>query len=44
MLGWDKDFEKFTAHLKDGLSKDLPGFEAQFKLVPPTRNRPNFKK
>jgi 8-oxo-dGTP pyrophosphatase MutT (NUDIX family) len=43
MLGWDRDFEKFRTYLELGLLNDLPGFEAQFKLVPPTRNRPDFK-
>jgi len=42
MLGWDKDFNAFKAAVSKGLALGLPGVEAQYRLVPPDRPRPNF--
>ena len=42
MLGWD-NFESFTEALKRAATLELPGVEAQFKLLPPGRKRPDFK-
>jgi 8-oxo-dGTP pyrophosphatase MutT (NUDIX family) len=42
MLGWDKDFNAFKDALSKGFTAGLPGVEAQYRLVPPDRQRPNF--
>lgn len=42
MLGWDSDFETFLRVLKAGVLNNLPGVEAQYKLLPPGRPLPNF--
>jgi len=43
MPGWDKSFSTFRTHLFDALKGELPGVEAQFKLVPPGRAKPDFE-
>ena len=42
MLGWDNNFDIFKVALRNGLALGLPGVEAQYRLVPPDRPRPNF--
>ncbi len=43
MRGWDSDFELFVEQLKLGINKELPGFEAHYKLLPPNRLPPDFE-
>ena len=43
MRGWDSRFESFIAHLNLAFKLELPGSDAQFKLVPPGRPRPNLE-
>ncbi len=43
MPGWDKQFSSFSNHLRDTLKTGLPGADAQYKLVPPGRERPNIE-
>ena len=41
MRGWD-NFDDFSGVLREGLSSSLPGMDAQYKLVPPGRARPDL--
>lgn len=43
MRGWDSSFLAFREHLAQALRRDLPGIEAQFRLVPPGRPKPNLE-
>lgn len=42
MLGWAKDFDRFSAQLVKGIAQGLPGMDAQYALVPPNRLRPDL--
>lgn len=42
MLGWAKDFDRFSAELLKGMAQGLPGMDAQYSLVPPNRPRPDL--
>lgn len=42
MPGWANHFDTFLAVLQNGFLNELPGPEAQYKMVPPGRPRPNF--
>lgn len=41
MRGWDS-FDGFTDRLREVLNSSLPGMDAQYKLVPPGRARPDL--
>lgn len=42
MLGWAKDFDRFSDQLVRGIAQGLPGMDAQYSLVPPNRPRPDL--
>ncbi len=42
MPGWD-NYKDFTDHLLHAMGNSLPGADAQYKLVPPGRPRPNLE-
>ncbi len=43
MPGWDKQFSSFKDRLHQAMEAGLPGADAQYKLVPPGRERPNIE-
>lgn len=43
MPGWDNNFDDFKRHLTVAFANPLPGADAQYKLVPPGRPRPNLE-
>lgn len=43
MPGWDKTYNELVADLQHAFKQELPGMDAQYKLVPPSRAKPNLE-